>query len=142
MRCFGPGLIAVLTRVALGAIAVVDVMPARPSQARARCARGPPGLCAGAGRTSVDGMPYRSACNPSRGPSGVFADGWLRRCGGVASSVASCPRRSQTQRSPMFSSTAYTIRRATEADAPALRRLAALDSRPALAHPVLIGELD
>src|SRR4051794_41935404 len=42
----------------------------------------------------------------------------------------------------MFSSTAYTIRRATEADAPALRRLAALDSRPALAHPALIGELD
>src|SRR3954471_18307793 len=42
----------------------------------------------------------------------------------------------------MFSSTAYTIRRATEDDAPALRRLAALDSRPALTHPVLIGELD
>jgi hypothetical protein len=42
----------------------------------------------------------------------------------------------------MFSSTAYTIRRATEDDAPALRRLATLDSGPALAHPVLIGELD
>ena len=42
----------------------------------------------------------------------------------------------------MFSSTAYTIRRATDDDAPALHRLAALDSRPALAHPVLIGELD
>jgi hypothetical protein len=42
----------------------------------------------------------------------------------------------------MFSSNAYTIRRATEDDAPALRRLAALDSRPALTHPVLIGELD
>ncbi len=42
----------------------------------------------------------------------------------------------------MFSSNAYTIRPATEDDAPALRRLAALDSRPALTHPVLIGELD
>lgn len=42
----------------------------------------------------------------------------------------------------MFSSNTHTIRRATEADAPALRRLAALDSHPALAPPVLIGELD
>ena len=42
----------------------------------------------------------------------------------------------------MFSSTAYRIRPATEDDAPELRRLAALDSRPALTHPVLIGELD
>src|SRR3954469_6684127 len=142
MRCFGPGLIAVLTRGPLGAIAVVDVMPARPSQARVRRARGAPGLCAGVGRTSVYGMPYGSACNPSPGPSGRFADGWLRRCGGVASSVASSFSPLPTQRSPMFSSTAYTIRRATEEDAPALRRLAALDSRPALAHPVLVGEIE
>jgi hypothetical protein len=42
----------------------------------------------------------------------------------------------------MFSSNAYTIRRATEDDAPALRRLAALDSRPPLAGPALIGEID
>ena len=42
----------------------------------------------------------------------------------------------------MFSSTAYKIRPAAEDDAPELRRLAALDSRPALTHPVLIGELD
>jgi hypothetical protein len=42
----------------------------------------------------------------------------------------------------MFSSNTYTIRRATPDDAPALRRLAALDSRPGLAHPVIIGELD
>src|SRR3954464_6554952 len=150
MRCFGPGLIAVLTRGPLGAIAVVDVMPARPSQARVRRATGGPGLCAGVGRTSVYGMPYGSACNPSRRPSGVFADGWLRRCGGVAPSVASSSSPLPTQRSPMFSSTAYTIRRATEQDALALRRLPALDSRPALAHPaprralaprVLVGEL-
>jgi hypothetical protein len=42
----------------------------------------------------------------------------------------------------MFSSNVYTIRPATEDDAPALRRLATLESRPALTHPVLIGELD
>jgi hypothetical protein len=42
----------------------------------------------------------------------------------------------------MFSSNAYTIRLATEDDAPALRRLSALDSRPPLTRPVLIGDVD
>jgi hypothetical protein len=42
----------------------------------------------------------------------------------------------------MFSSNAHTIRPATDADAPALRRLAALDSRPALRGPALVGEVD
>jgi hypothetical protein len=42
----------------------------------------------------------------------------------------------------MFSSNTYAIRLATEDDAPALRRLAALDSRPALSGPALVGEID
>jgi len=42
----------------------------------------------------------------------------------------------------MFSSNAYTIRPATEDDAPALNRLAALDSRPPLSGAALIGEVD
>jgi hypothetical protein len=42
----------------------------------------------------------------------------------------------------MFSSKAYSIRVAAEDDESALRRLAALDSRPALSSPALIGEID
>jgi hypothetical protein len=42
----------------------------------------------------------------------------------------------------MFSSNAYAIRVATEDDEPVLRRLAALDSRPAPSGPALIGEID
>jgi hypothetical protein len=42
----------------------------------------------------------------------------------------------------MFSSNAYAIHVATEEDEPVLRRLAALDSRPPLSGPVLIGEID
>ena len=42
----------------------------------------------------------------------------------------------------MFSSNAYSIRVAAEDDESALRRLAALDSRPALSGPALIGEID
>jgi len=41
----------------------------------------------------------------------------------------------------MFSSTAHTIRPATADDAAAVRRLAALDSRPPLSGPALIGEI-
>jgi hypothetical protein len=46
------------------------------------------------------------------------------------------------QRSTMFSSNTYAIRPATEDDAPALRRLAALDSCPPLGRPGLIAEID
>ena len=42
----------------------------------------------------------------------------------------------------MFPADAYIIRPATDADAPALRRLAALDSARPLTGRVLIGELD
>jgi hypothetical protein len=42
----------------------------------------------------------------------------------------------------MFSSNAYAIRVATPDDEPVLRALAALDSRPALGGPALIGEID
>jgi hypothetical protein len=42
----------------------------------------------------------------------------------------------------MFPSNAYLIRVAGDDDAPALRRLAELDSRPALAGRVLIAEAD
>jgi hypothetical protein len=42
----------------------------------------------------------------------------------------------------MFSSNTYAIRPATEDDAPALRRLATLDSSPPLGHPVLLAEID
>ena len=42
----------------------------------------------------------------------------------------------------MFPADAYIIRSATEADAAALRRLAALDSARPLTGRVLIGELD
>jgi hypothetical protein len=42
----------------------------------------------------------------------------------------------------MFSSNTHAIRLATEDDAPALRRLAALDSRPPLTGPVFVGEVD
>jgi hypothetical protein len=41
----------------------------------------------------------------------------------------------------MLSSNAFVIRRATEADRPALRRLAELDSQRPIREPVLIGEL-
>jgi hypothetical protein len=41
----------------------------------------------------------------------------------------------------MYPTNAYHIRRATEADEGALRRLAELDSRPALSGPALIGEM-
>ena len=41
----------------------------------------------------------------------------------------------------MFSATAYVIRRATEEDAAALRRLAELDSQSPVAQPALIGEI-
>jgi len=42
----------------------------------------------------------------------------------------------------MYSATTYTIRPATEADAPALRDLAALDGARPLAGLVLVGEID
>lgn len=41
----------------------------------------------------------------------------------------------------MFSATAFVIRRATSADADALRAIAALDSQRPLTGPVLLGEL-
>jgi hypothetical protein len=42
----------------------------------------------------------------------------------------------------MLPANAYVIRRATADDEGAVRRLAELDSRPPLAGPVLIGEID
>ncbi len=42
----------------------------------------------------------------------------------------------------MFAPNTYVIREASRADADALHRLAALDSRPVLRERVLIGELD
>jgi hypothetical protein len=43
----------------------------------------------------------------------------------------------------MFSATTYTIRVATAADEPALRRLAEIDSQdPLTAGPMLLGEVD
>jgi len=43
----------------------------------------------------------------------------------------------------MFSATTYTIRIATAADEPALRRLAEIDSQdPLTAGPLLLGEVD
>jgi hypothetical protein len=42
----------------------------------------------------------------------------------------------------MFSSNTHAIRLATEDDEPVLRQLAALDSRPSLSGPALIGEID
>lgn len=42
----------------------------------------------------------------------------------------------------MYPTNAYNIRRATEADESALRRLADLDSRRPLSGPALIGEID
>ena len=41
----------------------------------------------------------------------------------------------------MYSANAYSIRRTTEADEPALRRLADLDSQRPLEGPALIGEI-
>lgn len=42
----------------------------------------------------------------------------------------------------MYPTNAYQIRRATEADEDALRRIAELDSRRVLSGPALIGEID
>jgi len=42
----------------------------------------------------------------------------------------------------MYPTNAYHIRRATEADKSALRRLAELDTRTPIAGPALIGEID
>jgi hypothetical protein len=42
----------------------------------------------------------------------------------------------------LFSSNAYVIRAATPDDEPVLRTLAALDSRPPLSRPALIGVID
>ena len=42
----------------------------------------------------------------------------------------------------MYPTSAYTLRRATEADDGALRRLAELDSQVAITGPALIGEID
>jgi hypothetical protein len=42
----------------------------------------------------------------------------------------------------MFAANSFTIRRATQADQPALRRLAELDSRRPLTGMTLIGEID
>jgi hypothetical protein len=42
----------------------------------------------------------------------------------------------------MYPTNAYHIRRATEADQDALRRLAELDSRKPVSGPALIGEMD
>jgi hypothetical protein len=42
----------------------------------------------------------------------------------------------------MYPSNAYVIRPATEADQPALRRLAELDGQRPFAGPALIGEID
>jgi hypothetical protein len=42
----------------------------------------------------------------------------------------------------MYPANAYHIRRATEADAAAMRELAELDSRTPLSGPALIGEID
>jgi hypothetical protein len=42
----------------------------------------------------------------------------------------------------MINASAFTIRRAEKSDEPTLAWLAALDSRPAVARPALIGDID